>query len=1710
MGLGRFLKFRARHHEHPQGRMKGAARGRARGARRLAIERLEDRRLLFAAPWLDSGTESVEAWIGDRSYVADELVVAVRGPAATGLTTVAQAAARFAAAGPEALVPAAIRSRAFAATRDASGEALELHHVRLPAGVSVTTALAELASFAGSEVAWAAPNFVYEGDPRELVPNDPSYASQYHHPLMQNHLAWDIGQGAGIIVAVTDDGVDIDHVDLTTNIWVNPGEIAGNGLDDDGNGFIDDVNGWDFSSNDNNPRPQAGAVSTTHGTHVAGIVAARTNNALGVAGTAGQATIMPVRFYGSGSWTSTVIFNSYKYAADNGAKIINTSYNVDGFVNDPTFLAAVNYVYDRGVLHFNSAGNNGQLNPPRQAFDQLLFVANTTSTDVRSSTSNYGWGIDVAAPGSSILSTLPSNTYGSASGTSMATPNAAGAAAVLWAANPTWTREQVVAKLLGTADNIDAQNPTIVGLLGTGRVNTYRALTETLAPPRIKGLVGVSAGVLTQAPTQFTVSVDSRFDESMVENAANWELRSNGFDNVFGNGDDQVYSLTVQTDYRVGTNRIVLGFAGALTPLETYQFRAIAGGLRDPFGAALDGNADGAAGDDYTLEFTYVPGSTDGQLDPSFSADGKATLNSGFRARDTGQAMAVQIDGKYLVAGEVFNGSTTRSAIARFHANGALDTTFGTAGLTMFNPLARIWAIATQSDGKIVVVGESPGDFRVARFLANGALDTSFGSGLGYVTTAVGTGTDIPFALAIQPDGKIVVAGYAIVSGSDWDVAVVRYASTGALDTTFSGDGKHTFSMGTGNDAARAVQVLSDGSIVIGGQASSASTGLDFLLAKLTPAGVLDTAFGGGSGIATTAVATGTSSDQAYALQVQGDGKLVLAGTSSSDFAWARYLSDGTLDTSFNTTGTRRLTLGGTDVAFALAIQSDGKLVTAGYTTVGGSDNMAVVRLDADGALDTSLDGDGTRVLAISPLHDRAYGIHVQADGRIVLGGYSTEADKDRQFAVVRLESHGAIDAGFGVAGVGLVGATTVGIRDEFRAVAVQADGKAVAVGRVYWGSDYHVLVARYNLNGTLDTSFDGDGLAIISPTLGTAEARAVAIQADGKIVVAGFASATLTSTSDVLVLRLNSNGTLDTTFGGGDGVVLTAATTTNSDEGTAVTILADGRILVGGWGIGGTSTDCVVLRYLADGSLDTTFDGDGVRFVAINSSTDNAYAMRVMSDGRIVLAGRAFVGSTYDVAVVRLLASGAVDPTFGGGDGIVTTAIGTGTDEGYALDVAADGSIVVAGTTVGATNDFLIVRYLVDGTLDPAFGGGDGIVTQDWSGTDTARDVRILANGRIVVVGSGLNGSTTDVAIVRLSADGSPDTSFNAGQGWTFVSFTTSTDSGLGLGLMADGRVVAVGSSFNSTTGDDDATIARLQAAPLAQVSGVFVRGTAWQPGFTSWLDATGRGHPALSGLGHAVFVGGQQLDTLPWLSLDQITITFTTEVVVAAGDLLLLGSPEGPAALPAVSQFVNDTALRLARWTFASPLPMNKYLLVLSDAVRNSSDVRLDGDWTHTADTFPSGDGASGGDFEFRFHVVPGDVDNSGGVVFAEVAQMRLKIGRTTAATDYNVRQDVDGSGGITFSEVAQSRLRVGSSIAGYSDPASPGPDTGEAGPLVEIVPGVGPTVPASTSPSGSSSGAGSSPPTLSDLVLIDAVFAHLGRSGTSGPSGRRTLGR
>ena len=405
--------------------------------------------------------------------------------------------------------------------------------IHLAPGSDAATVLATLN--ADPTIAYAEPNFIYTA---MLSPNDPDYARQWHLNQASDAdidapEAWDIQQGSNtVIIASIDTGVDYNHADLKNNIWTNPGEIPNNGIDDDRNGYVDDVHGWDFANNDNNPMDD-----NRHGTHVAGIMAAEGNNGIGGTGVAWRARIMPLKFLSStGSGSSANAIKAIQYAVANGAKISNNSWGGGGF--SQALSDAIGAANVAGHLFVAAAGNAGTNNDTAPSYPasynqpNIISVASTTSADALSSFSNFGVRtVHVAAPGSSIYSTVLNNGYGILSGTSMASPVVTGIAALLLAQNPSLTVQQLKTAITSTVDKIPALSTRVSS---GGRVNALRALQSlgASAPPApVPAAVTVTpatASVVAGGSQQFAASGGTAPYSWTVANAAMGTISNNG------------------------------------------------------------------------------------------------------------------------------------------------------------------------------------------------------------------------------------------------------------------------------------------------------------------------------------------------------------------------------------------------------------------------------------------------------------------------------------------------------------------------------------------------------------------------------------------------------------------------------------------------------------------------------------------------------------------------------------------------------------------------------------------------------------------------------------------------------------------------------------------------------------------------------------------------------------------------------------------------------------------------------------------------------------------------------------------------------------------------------------------------------------------------------------------------------------------------------
>lgn len=409
--------------------------------------------------------------------------------------------------------------------------------------------------------------------------------------------------------------------------------------------------------------------------------------------------------------------------------------------------------------------------------------------------------------------------------------------------------------------------------------------------------------------------------------------------------------------------------------------------------------------------------------------------------------------------------------------------------------------------------------------------------------------------------------------------------------------------------------------------------------------------------------------------------------------------------------------------------------------------------------------------------------------------------------------SNGSLDATFNSGGIVTSKIDTGSVA---QAVAVQTNGKIVVVGFSNRPGDTDFAVFRYNPDGTLDATFGDGGKVRTAVGESFDNAFAVAIQTDGKIVVAGRSYNGINM--DFAIVRYNSDGTLDQTFdgdsGNGNGIVKTVVG--NGEEVfRGVEIQSDGKILAVGDSFDGTNLSITVIRYNADGTLDTAFDGDsgngnGVLVTRIGSGAEHAYQVKNQTDGKIVVAGYFSAGAgNNDVALLRYNADGTLDTTFND-DGIATTAIGTRTDEAFSLALQNDGKIVVAGCiNSGQGNDFLAIRYNLNGTLDNTFGTNGATVTPIGNAAEIAFGIAIQSDDKIVSGGFSNNGSRNVFAVVRQNPDGSLDKTFD-GDGKVITAVGAVFDVINGITLQADGKIIAVGRVVNASGETTSAGVVR------------------------------------------------------------------------------------------------------------------------------------------------------------------------------------------------------------------------------------------------------------------------------------------------------------
>lgn len=610
---------------------------------------------------------------------------------------------------------------------------------------------------------------------------------------------------------------------------------------------------------------------------------------------------------------------------------------------------------------------------------------------------------------------------------------------------------------------------------------------------------------------------------------------------------------------------------------------------------------------------------------------------------------------------------------------GLLDPTFGTGGLVISDLLgpsqdaAQDVAIARQTDGKIVVAGITddvgPPQLVIARYNTDGSLDDGgasdltpgdkFGAG-GFVASSFG---GIFFSrdgvgVAVDTLGRIVVAGNALGQpvgefSENRDILLARFNADGTPDATFGNGGVVTTDFTRNGDSvpsgesASDVLIAADGKILVAGF-TGFSFAPQFAVLRYNADGTLDSGGGfGKGGVATADFSTDTTDRfaRATSLAIDSQGRIVAAGTaeraSRFEAVAARFTADGRLDTSFAGDGT--LETGLQADAFGIeAPSADIVTDSAGRIVVSlsGEFNFGpdLARFDSAGNLDTSF-GTGGRLDAGI---DFANGLTVDAQNRIVVGVTRFVTGQGFEFALARYTSGGVLDNSF--SGDGLVTTDFGGSSDVVRALAIDAQGRIIAVGSSVFSANSDIALARYDSGGTLDGGFGSGGLVTLGfPGSQNEQATdIVAVQSDGKLVVVGETFQPGFGNSDVIVARYNQDGRLDSSFGGGDGFVTAHL---GGALPRAATIDAQGRIVVVGEVLEPTGgrRDSLVARFTAGGELDGSFGNGGVVIRNFGSSfnrDDRATSVAIDAQGRIVVAGQA----TGTFFVARFNDNGSLD----------------------------------------------------------------------------------------------------------------------------------------------------------------------------------------------------------------------------------------------------------------------------------------------------------------------------------------------------------------------------------------------------------------------------------------------------------------------------------
>lgn len=795
-------------------------------------------------------------------------------------------------------------------------------------------------------------------------------------------------------------------------------------------------------------------------------------------------------------------------------------------------------------------------------------------------------------------------------------------------------------------------------------------------------------------------------------------------------------------------------------------------------------------------------------FDPTFGNNGKT--HTGFGDTNAkAYAVVTQPDGKIIVGGSAYSANpknlyrtdTDNAVLIRYNTDGTIDTTFGNEGTVTYNYNVinnsneintGVGQLVLQPDGKILaVIGGSPSLFLI-RFNTNGSIDTSFGNNETHIFI-------IQFGLfVIQPDAKIIAAykqdhynSFGQVDSSYFRTE--RYNTDGTLDTTFGTDGIVITDFGYGYNAVLAITLQPDGKVIVAG----VSYNNQFAMARYTTNGDLDTTFDG-DGKVITSLGSGLKSYVKY-LSVHPDGKIIVAGYSyfsaapqDPSFSIAKYNPNGSLDTSFDGDGIVNNLFEDASESYvnlnSIIEQPDGKFLVT--TENGNNLDFVLRRYNASGSDDTSFGNNGKSTLVIQDVN-RAYGIGLQPDQKIIVAGYSTNFIEN-EFNVVRYLTNGVPDVSFD--NDGIIASKFDSSNDLCSKLLMQPDDKIITIGikKIFTmntvGKEF-IAMSRTNTDGSFDTTFGTNGKVVSDFGPSYYKINNAALQSDGKILVSCETVTVGNSFYEYFLIRYNNDGSLDMTFGNNGKTTLVYL--------TAVLPLPDGKIIIASQVFDAQDNPFLNLNRLNnDGSLDATFDNNVL--VNINGYIYGVIYATLQSDGKIVVvASIPNQEGKFGFYKIRYHSDGTIDTSYANGLTVFErSCVANG------IFLRNDGKIYIAGKSGGYINqiyssEFLVACFDANGNLDSNY-SADGVATSSIDNVyNIIQSVAMQPDNKFIVALTKLEQNpanptpeTYNVIVNRFNFEGGNDVDFGI-NGVIETAFFDIYDEAFSIALQSDNKIV-------------------------------------------------------------------------------------------------------------------------------------------------------------------------------------------------------------------------------------------------------------------------------------------------------------------------------